>query len=83
MIINSNSRPNGRSLTTVVYCLVSVLLLPAVAVADRINFTNGESITGVLTGAEEGEVKWASSVLGDLLVEQKDQKWSIGLNYDW
>jgi len=58
--------------------LISCLLL-ALAVAasfsgslraDRLHFTDGESITGTLVSIEGGKVKWSSPILGELLVEQ-------------
>lgn len=54
-------------------CLYVLFLLtlssPAV-LADRLHFTDGESITGALLGIEEGRVKWTSAILGDLAIEQ-------------
>ncbi len=49
-------------------CLASTSSFPALA--DRIHFTDGESITGVLMGIEEGKVQWQSAILGDIAVEQ-------------
>ncbi len=54
-----------RLLAPAVIC--SLLSLPAQA--DRLYFTDGESINGTLLGVENGKVKWASSILGELLVE--------------
>lgn len=53
-------------------CL-AVLSLPARA--DRIHFTDGESITGSLKGIEEGRVNWHSAMLGDLQVPQHHVAW--------
>lgn len=50
-------------------CLVAVL--PASALADRLYFTDGESITGVLVGIEEGKVKWSSAILGEVAADQR------------
>ncbi len=41
------------------------------ALADRIYFTDGESITGVLVGIDDGRVIWSSAILGDLEIEQR------------
>ena len=48
-----------------------ILLVPAWAAADRIHFTDGESITGVLVSIDSGKVKWQSAILGELEVEQR------------
>ena len=45
------------------------ILLPQYALADRIYFTDGESITGTMVGIEEGRVLWNSAMLGDLNIE--------------
>jgi putative salt-induced outer membrane protein YdiY len=47
------------------------MLLPVQAQADRIYFTDGESITGVLVGIEEGKVKWSSAILGEVTADQR------------
>ena len=41
------------------------------AQADRIYFTDGESITGVLVGIDDGRVIWSSAILGELTIEQR------------
>ena len=55
-----------RCLLTLV---LSAALLPSEAAANRLHFTDGESITGVMTGIEEGKVKWTSAILGDLAID--------------
>lgn len=51
----------------------SLSLLPLFASfqvsADRLYFTDGESITGALVGVDGGKVSWTSAILGDLAVE--------------
>ncbi len=54
---------------------VLVALLPATALADRIYFTNGESITGALLGIDEGVVRWSSAILGDVTADQRHVKY--------
>ncbi|QFU76694.1 DUF481 domain-containing protein [Halioglobus maricola] len=49
--------------------LFAFILLPQYALADRIYFTDGESITGTMVGIEEGKVLWTSAMLGDLNIE--------------
>ena len=39
--------------------------------AERLYFNDGESITGTLVGIDAGKVKWRSSILGDLAVDQQ------------
>ncbi|WP_162845953.1 DUF481 domain-containing protein [Seongchinamella sediminis] len=54
-------------------CVFSLLLaLAAPARADRLHFSDGESITGALVGISDGQVQWSSAILGDL---------AIGLNH--
>ena len=48
-----------------------ILLTPGWAAADRIHFTDGESITGVLVNIDSGKVKWQSAILGEVEVEQR------------
>lgn len=57
----------------------SVTLMPVLAAtivfssplrADRLHFTDGESIPGTLVGIGDGKVNWKSEILGDLVVEQ-------------
>jgi putative salt-induced outer membrane protein YdiY len=52
--------------------LVGLLLyLPFPALADRLHFADGESITGVLVGIDDGKVTWQSAILGELYIEQR------------
>lgn len=50
--------------------LVSLLgmLIATNVYADRLYFTDGESITGALVGIADGNVQWSSAILGDLSV---------------
>lgn len=41
------------------------------AVAERLHFSDGESITGTLVAIENGTVKWKSPILGNLSIEQR------------
>lgn len=52
-----------------VFVLFLALLAPVPALADRLYFTDGESITGVLLGIDEGKARWSSVILGELTVE--------------
>ncbi|MEM1113463.1 MAG: DUF481 domain-containing protein [Pseudomonadota bacterium] len=52
-----------------------LLLLCNPALADRIYFSNGESITGTLEGVEQGKVQWTSPMLGSLNIEQHHVSW--------
>lgn len=40
------------------------------ALADRLHFTDGETLSGTLKGIADGKVSWSSSILGDLVIEQ-------------
>ena len=51
--------------------LFLIAMLPTTVMADRIYFTDGESITGVLVGIEEGRVKWSSAILGEVTADQR------------
>ena len=39
------------------------------SLADRLHFTDGESLSGAFSGIEDGRVKWKSGILGDLSIE--------------
>jgi putative salt-induced outer membrane protein YdiY len=54
--------------------LVSSLVSPA-AVADRLHFSDGESITGSLVGIDEGRLTWLSTILGELKIELHHVEW--------
>ena len=45
-------------------------LLSGPLYADRLHFTDGESIPGTLVGIGDGKVNWKSDMLGDLVIEQ-------------
>lgn len=49
--------------------LLVLLLLAAPVQANRLYFTDGESITGVMVGIEDGKLHWKSAILGDLKVD--------------
>ncbi len=49
--------------------LYLVLFLPAAALADRLHFMDGESITGAMIGIADGQVQWQSAILGDLYID--------------
>lgn len=51
--------------------LLLTALLPTSALADRIYFTDGESITGALMGIDKGKVMWSSAILGEVTAEQR------------
>jgi len=38
--------------------------------ADRLHFTDGETLVGSLKGIHDGKVSWSSPILGDLVIEQ-------------
>jgi hypothetical protein len=53
-----------------VFSLFLLSLLTSFQVsADRLYFTDGESITGALVGVGGGKLNWTSATLGDLAVE--------------
>ncbi len=75
--------PVSQSLFARGLLLASWLLLAPFAAADRIHFTDGESITGSLVGIEDGKVRWASAILGELLIEQHHVEWiESGVRHD-
>ena len=49
---------------------VLAALVGTPASADRLYFTDGESIIGSLKSIDDGKLTWASPMLGDLVVEQ-------------
>ncbi|MEH6585337.1 MAG: DUF481 domain-containing protein [Halioglobus sp.] len=51
-----------------VLTLLASLALVSAANADRLHFSDGESITGTLVGITDGNVQWKSAILGDLSV---------------
>jgi hypothetical protein len=55
--------------------LVLAFVFASSAQADRLHFTDGESITGALVGIDEGKVGWTSAILGDLYIEQHHVEW--------
>lgn len=46
-----------------------LVLAGASAQADRLHFTDGESITGAMVGIADGKVQWQSAILGSLFIE--------------
>jgi putative salt-induced outer membrane protein YdiY len=53
-----------------VFFLSLLWLFALPAMADRLHFTDGESITGSLLGVGDGQVRWRSDILGELTIEQ-------------
>lgn len=53
------------------FLLAFVLLQAAQVYADRVHFTDGESITGVMVGIDDGRLIWSSAILGELAIEQR------------
>ncbi len=51
--------------STLLVCACSSSL----TLADRLHFTDGESLSGALTGIDDGRVKWKSAILGELQIE--------------
>ncbi|PLW86306.1 DUF481 domain-containing protein [Halioglobus japonicus] len=60
---------SAMSSTRSILLLLAVLFTSHNALADRIYFTDGESITGVMVGIDDGKVSWTSAILGDLQIE--------------
>ncbi len=57
-----------RICVPVVFVLSGIVGAPALA--DRLHFTDGETLTGSFKGIQEGKVSWSSPILGDLVIEQ-------------
>lgn len=75
-MLSTYSKPRITSLRGgILFFLGAVLCLPIPALADRIYFDNGESITGVLTRIEEGRVVWTSAILGEVMADQRHVKY--------
>ena len=55
----------GRRLLSVLGLLLG---LASPSLADRLHFTDGESITGAMVGIVDGNVQWKSAILGDLTI---------------
>lgn len=49
--------------------VLSGIVAPS-ALADRLHFTDGETLSGSLKGIQDGKVSWSSPILGDLVIEQ-------------
>jgi hypothetical protein len=49
----------------VLFCIVG-----PPARADRLHFTDGETLSGSFKGIQDGKVSWSSPILGDLVIEQ-------------
>ena len=62
----------GRAVRRFLFVCGLFLAAAHPSLADRLHFTDGESITGAMVGIVEGNVQWKSAILGDL---------SIGLNH--
>ena len=62
---SSMLRPLSVSLLLLFFALPGLPVL-----ADRLHFTDGESITGALLGIDDGKIKWQSAILGELQIEQ-------------
>jgi putative salt-induced outer membrane protein YdiY len=64
--------------------LIAILALFAqAAIADRIHFTDGDSISGSLVSIEDGKVKWLSGTVGEVLIEQHHvSRIETGAHYD-
>ena len=60
----------SRSAALLVTFSVLIQLASFPAWADRLHFSEGESIPGTLKGIKDGNVSWNSPVLGDLQVAQ-------------
>lgn len=59
------------------------ILLASQAHANRLYFTDGESISGVFGGIADGKVKWTSAILGELSVDLHHvQKIESGDHFD-
>lgn len=56
-------------------CALLALSFAHGSLADRLHFTDGESITGTLVGIVDGRVTWTSAILGDLSIEQHHVEW--------
>jgi putative salt-induced outer membrane protein YdiY len=67
-----------------VAALMAILaLFSPSAIADRIHFTDGDSISGALVSIDDGKVKWLSGTLGEVLIEQHHiSKIETGAHYD-
>jgi putative salt-induced outer membrane protein YdiY len=75
-MLNNYTKPRKPRLRReITLLLFLVALVPAVAQADRIYFTDGESITGALVGIEEGKVTWSSAILGEVKADQRHVKY--------
>lgn len=61
---------SSRSVLLLLTFVMSIVLAGMPARADRLNFTDGESITGTLKGIADGKVTWSSGILGDLAIAQ-------------
>jgi putative salt-induced outer membrane protein YdiY len=52
-----------------VLLVLSVMAGP-LAQADRLYFSDGETLSGTFTGIADGKVSWSSPILGDFVIEQ-------------
>lgn len=61
---------SSRNTTLLAIVFVLIELTGVSAWADRLRFTDGESISGSLTDIKDGVVNWSSPILGDLAIGQ-------------
>lgn len=59
----------SRKLTRITALLFLAAAFAAPVSADRLHFTDGESITGAMLGVADGQVQWSSAILGDLFID--------------
>ena len=50
--------------------LVLLVIAGSHARADRLYFSDGETLSGTFKGIQDGKVSWSSPILGDLVIEQ-------------
>ncbi|MEP1471508.1 MAG: DUF481 domain-containing protein [Halieaceae bacterium] len=67
--------PIIKPTTAPVMVLLLTVLFASTVQADRLHFTDGESITGALVSIEDGKINWRSAILGDLTVQQHHIEW--------
>ena len=64
-------RANLRRLLLLTFAICTSSL----ALADRLHFDDGESITGTLVSVSDGKVQWSSVILGELSIDQSHVKY--------
>ncbi|MEH6581998.1 MAG: DUF481 domain-containing protein [Halioglobus sp.] len=76
-----NTLPSSRVVVSLL--LVLSTLYSTASPADRLHFSDGESITGAMVSIEDGKVKWQSPILGELNIELHHiEKMETGEHYD-